>query len=146
MAWAYWRRWSRRAVTFMRQRFCSVFTSYSSPTLTLRAALAAMPLNFTLPLSQASAASVRVLKRRMDQRYLSRRIFSFEGIFGRGDGRRAKLLKLLDVFVIEKEVYWIGGCGGRGMACGGSGGGGGGVFRCEDEGRRRRPAALQRAG
>src|SRR5580692_4588618 len=68
----------------MRQRFCSVLTSYSSPTETLRAALAEIPLNFTLPLSQASAASVRVLNRRMDQRYLSRRIFSLEGIFMRG--------------------------------------------------------------
>src|SRR5579863_3948558 len=84
MAWEYWRRWSRRAATLMRQRFCSVLTSYSSPTETFRAALAAIPLNFTFPLSQASAASVRVLNRRMDQRYLSRRIFSFSGIFARG--------------------------------------------------------------
>ena len=43
-------------------------------------ALTFEPSNFTLPVSHATAASVLVLKRRMAQRYLSRRNFSFSAM------------------------------------------------------------------
>src|SRR5881397_1841107 len=58
----------------------SVFTSYSSPTFTFFAALTEVPFCFTLPVSQAAAAMVLVLKRRMDHRYLSSLSFSFSAI------------------------------------------------------------------
>src|SRR6266700_4140074 len=80
MASEYCTRFSSRPVTLMRQRFASVFTSYSSLMATVLAALALSPLYFTFPLSQASAAWLLVLNKRMAQRYLSRRSFSFSGM------------------------------------------------------------------
>src|SRR6266496_6227073 len=80
MASSYFTRLCKTPVTFILQRLASVFTSYSSPTFTCFDALAGDPLNFTLPLSQAAAARVLVLKRRIDQRYLSRRSFSLVGM------------------------------------------------------------------
>src|ERR1700691_1472676 len=113
MASAYCRRWSSSLATLMRQRLASVLTSYSSPTLTFFEALAAMPLYFTLPLSQASAASVRVLKRRMDHKYLSRGIFSFSGISFTGgwillDGPGGKIKENFGKGVIcSLSLVWI---------------------------------------
>src|ERR1700720_2918633 len=93
MASEYCNRWSNSPVTLMRQRLLSVLTSYSSPTTTVLAALVLSPLNFTFPLSQASAACDLVLNRRIDQRYLSRRSFSFSGMIGTGIAGRAVKLK-----------------------------------------------------
>ena len=72
---------SRSPVTFILHRLASVFTSYSSPILTFREALAWEPSNLTFPLSQAVAAIDLVLNKRIAQRYLSRRSFSLTGIF-----------------------------------------------------------------
>src|SRR6218665_2141099 len=79
-----------KAVTFIRQRFASVFTSYSSPTFTCCDAFSCAPSNFTFPESHASAAILLVLKRRMAQRYLSIRSFPFSTVIGQNYKLKSK--------------------------------------------------------
>src|SRR5579859_2787831 len=95
MASEYCTRWSSNAATLMRQRFCSVLISYSSPTATCLEALTASPLYLILPLSHASAACDLVLKRRIDQRYLSMRSFSFSAIM------KGKIKRILWLYFTE---------------------------------------------
>src|SRR5258706_16400600 len=75
MASSYFTRLCSSATTFILHRFASVFTSYSSFTATCFEGLVCEPLNFTLPVSQAVAAPVLVLNKRIAQRYLFRRSF-----------------------------------------------------------------------
>src|SRR5258706_5819209 len=76
MASSYFTRLCSSATTFILHRFASVFTSYSSFTATCFEGLVCEPLNFTLPVSQAVAAPILILNKRIAQRYLSRRSFS----------------------------------------------------------------------
>ena len=73
----YCTRLNNKPVTFITQRLFSVFTSYSSPTCTERLAFVFSRLNFTLPLSQASPAWLRVLNNLIAHKYLSSLSFFF---------------------------------------------------------------------